>query len=123
MALPGKPASWLPAAEGIRGVACLLVLVAHAVTMFFPRSVPYLSGSGKIGVWPFFVLSAYLHWWVFMKLIALWPANAFATLAATFLAITIGAVLHVVVERPLDSLRRNLNRRFSLRMANSATTQ
>ena len=49
-----------PAADGIRGVACLVVLVAHAITMFFPKTAPYLAGSGKIGVWLFFVLSAFL---------------------------------------------------------------
>lgn len=49
-----------PAADGIRGVACLMVLVAHAITMFSPKTAPYLAGSGKIGVWLFFVLSAFL---------------------------------------------------------------
>lgn len=47
-------------ADGIRGFACLNVLIAHAVTLFFNESAPYLAGSGKIGVWLFFVLSAFL---------------------------------------------------------------
>lgn len=54
-----KPAVY-PTADGIRGFACLMVLVAHAVTMFYPKTAPYLAGSGKIGVWLFFVLSAFL---------------------------------------------------------------
>lgn len=49
-----------PTADGIRGLACLMVLIAHAVTMFYPKTAPYLAGSGKIGVWLFFVLSAFL---------------------------------------------------------------
>lgn len=49
-----------PAADGVRGLACLIVLLAHAMTMFFPEVAPYLAGSGKIGVWLFFVLSAFL---------------------------------------------------------------
>lgn len=50
----------LPGADGVRGLACLVVLVTHAVSMFFPASAPYLAGTGKIGVWLFFVLSAFL---------------------------------------------------------------
>lgn len=49
-----------PAADGIRGLAVLIVLCTHAAVLFFPRSGPYLSGTGKIGVWLFFVLSAFL---------------------------------------------------------------
>jgi peptidoglycan/LPS O-acetylase OafA/YrhL len=49
-----------PGADGIRGMACMIVVIAHALTMFFPRTQPYLAGSGKIGVWLFFVLSAFL---------------------------------------------------------------
>ena len=37
-----------------------MVLVAHAVTMFYPKTAPWLAGSGKIGVWLFFVLSEFL---------------------------------------------------------------
>ena len=47
-----KTADRLPILDGIRGLACLIVLMAHAVTMFLPHSAPYLAGSGKIGVWP-----------------------------------------------------------------------
>ena len=53
-------AEYWACADGIRGFACLIVLIAHAVTLFFKESAPYLAGSGKIGVWLFFVLSAFL---------------------------------------------------------------
>lgn len=53
--------SWyIPEAEGIRGLAVLIVLVAHSLVMFLPSTRTYLVGSGKIGVWLFFVLSAFL---------------------------------------------------------------
>jgi peptidoglycan/LPS O-acetylase OafA/YrhL len=48
-------------ADGIRGLACLIVLITHAFSMFFASSAGlYLAGTGKIGVWLFFVLSAFL---------------------------------------------------------------
>ncbi|HET6804397.1 MAG TPA: acyltransferase [Frateuria sp.] len=47
-------------AEGIRGLACLIVLAVHCSGMFFPATGAYLGGVGKIGVWLFFVLSAFL---------------------------------------------------------------
>jgi peptidoglycan/LPS O-acetylase OafA/YrhL len=50
----------LEAADGIRAVACLWVLVVHSFAIIYPKTNPYLSGCGKIGVWLFFVLSAYL---------------------------------------------------------------
>ncbi|WP_313064768.1 acyltransferase family protein [Achromobacter animicus] len=50
-----------PGADGIRGLACLVVLLTHAAAMFFITAVgPRLAGAGKIGVWLFFVLSAFL---------------------------------------------------------------
>lgn len=49
-----------PAADGIRGLAVLIVLTAHALVMFMPGTRPYLAGTGKLGVWLFFVLSAFL---------------------------------------------------------------
>lgn len=49
-----------PAADGIRGLAVLIVLVVHSMVMFFPKTYDGLAGSGKIGVWLFFVLSAFL---------------------------------------------------------------
>lgn len=54
------PAGHLPAADGIRGMACLIVLVMHAFSILYPASFPYLRGGGKYGVWLFFVLSAFL---------------------------------------------------------------
>lgn len=53
-------AGHFPAADGIRGLAVLIVLIAHALVMFIPATRPYLGGTGKIGVWLFFVLSAFL---------------------------------------------------------------
>ncbi|MGJ3593236.1 acyltransferase family protein [Stutzerimonas stutzeri] len=50
----------LCAVDGIRGLACFLVLLVHSVAHFHKESGPYLAGSGKIGVWLFFVLSAFL---------------------------------------------------------------
>ena len=50
----------LPAADGIRALACLWVLVVHNVAIIFPATFAGLTGCGKIGVWLFFVLSAYL---------------------------------------------------------------
>ncbi|QLR42155.1 acyltransferase [Enterobacter sp. RHBSTW-00994] len=50
----------LNAADGIRGVAVLIVLSQHLSAMLFPSTAPYISGMGKYGVWLFFVLSAFL---------------------------------------------------------------
>ncbi|MGC0983477.1 acyltransferase [Pantoea agglomerans] len=48
------------AANGIRGLAVLIVLIAHSVGMFFPNIGAMMPGTGKIGVWLFFSLSAFL---------------------------------------------------------------
>lgn len=50
----------LPAADGIRGLACLIVLLLHGISFCWPASVSWLRGGGKYGVWLFFVLSAFL---------------------------------------------------------------
>lgn len=47
-------------ADGIRGMACLIVLFVHASAVMFPATYAYLEGCGKIGVWLFFSLSAFL---------------------------------------------------------------
>ncbi|WCM53512.1 acyltransferase [Pseudomonas sp. WJP1] len=47
-------------ADGIRGFACLIVLLVHASAFFFADTFKALAGAGKIGVWLFFVLSAFL---------------------------------------------------------------
>lgn len=62
-----NPVSHFPAADGIRGLAVLVVLIAHALVMFIPATRPYLGGTGKIGVWLFFVLSAFLLTNKFLK--------------------------------------------------------
>lgn len=54
-------------AAGIRGLACLLVVVIHSISFFFNGLFKYLNGSGKIGVWLFFVLSAFLLTVKFMR--------------------------------------------------------
>lgn len=51
----------LPAADGIRGIACLIVLLMHGLSLGWPEQLfPLLRGGGKYGVWLFFVLSAFL---------------------------------------------------------------
>jgi peptidoglycan/LPS O-acetylase OafA/YrhL len=50
----------LQGADGLRGFACLIVLVTHTIVMSFPNTMPYLAGCPRIGVWLFFVLSAFL---------------------------------------------------------------
>lgn len=60
MDTPPRRQKNLPAADGIRGLACLLVLLVHAASFFWPASFPWLRGGGKYGVWLFFVLSAFL---------------------------------------------------------------
>lgn len=47
-------------ADGIRGIACLMVLIVHSTIFFHPALGPFLQGAGKIGVWLFFVLSSFL---------------------------------------------------------------
>lgn len=47
-------------ADGIRGFACLIVLGVHGAAMFFAQAFTSLVGMGKVGVWLFFVLSAFL---------------------------------------------------------------
>lgn len=43
----------------IRGLACIIVLIAH-LTILIPNVGSNTSGTGKIGVWLFFILSAFL---------------------------------------------------------------
>lgn len=47
-------------ADGIRGFACLIVLGVHGAAMFYAKAFTALVGMGKVGVWLFFVLSAFL---------------------------------------------------------------
>ncbi|WP_282410313.1 acyltransferase [Pseudomonas sp. PS02303] len=54
-------------ADGIRGLACLIVLFIHALALFFPGSLSAIIGTGKSGVWLFFVLSAFLLTSKFVK--------------------------------------------------------
>lgn len=43
----------------IRGLACLMVVIAHIISVI-PGIGKNVSGCGKIGVWLFFILSAFL---------------------------------------------------------------
>ena len=47
-------------ADGIRGLALMIVVVMHATGLFFPSFHDQLGGTGQPGVWLFFVLSAFL---------------------------------------------------------------
>lgn len=47
---------WL---NSLRGIACIIVVIAHMLN-FHPTIGIYTNGCGKIGVWCFMVLSAYL---------------------------------------------------------------
>lgn len=46
--------------DGLRGLACLIVLIAHASAVRMPEQGWLITGTGHIGVWLFFVLSAFL---------------------------------------------------------------
>lgn len=45
--------------DSLRGIACIIVVIAHIIS-FHPTIGIYANGCGKIGVWCFMVLSAYL---------------------------------------------------------------
>jgi peptidoglycan/LPS O-acetylase OafA/YrhL len=53
-----------PEIDGLRGTACLIVLVFHALAQHLPQhwsgATVYLAGTARMGVWLFFVLSAFL---------------------------------------------------------------
>lgn len=46
--------------DGLRAIACLIVVVLHAVILQIPQTTDALRGIPKIGVWLFFALSSYL---------------------------------------------------------------
>lgn len=47
-------------ADGLRGIACLIVLGLHNTGMYMGSSGIYTQGMEKYGVWLFFILSAFL---------------------------------------------------------------
>lgn len=47
-------------ADGIRGLACLIVVVLHNTSTYIPSSGSLTNGVEKYGVWIFFILSAFL---------------------------------------------------------------
>ena len=50
----------LSAVKAIRGMACFMVLVGHAAGFSLKALTPFVGPLAKIGVWLFFVLSAFL---------------------------------------------------------------
>lgn len=50
----------LKGADGIRGLACLIVVSLHSIGFFFNNIQYYTLGMDKLGVWIFFVLSSFL---------------------------------------------------------------
>lgn len=46
--------------DGVRSVACLIVLIFHALAEYAPNQLWLLTGTARIGVWLFFTLSAFL---------------------------------------------------------------
>lgn len=58
--MPGKSSLHLGGADGLRGLACLAVLVSHAIGIGNPELAVYTRGLGRVGVWLFFCLSAFL---------------------------------------------------------------
>ncbi|WP_181408134.1 acyltransferase family protein [Pararhizobium mangrovi] len=59
-AASAKHIHYRPAMDGLRGLACLIVLVGHSVMSNIPETHPFLRGVPKVGVWLFFALSAFL---------------------------------------------------------------
>jgi peptidoglycan/LPS O-acetylase OafA/YrhL len=65
MANPGHPSTHLPALDGLRGMAVLMVFICHVSETFWSipnpwRNIPYLLWAGWTGVDLFFVLSGFL---------------------------------------------------------------
>lgn len=55
------------AADGLRGLACLWVVCTHALVIIITDISPRFIGVPKIGVWLFFVLSAFLLTYKFSR--------------------------------------------------------
>jgi len=54
------PNKHIQTADGIRGLALLIVVVLHATGLFFPSLHGALGGTAQPGVWLFFILSSFL---------------------------------------------------------------
>jgi peptidoglycan/LPS O-acetylase OafA/YrhL len=74
-------------ADGLRGIACLIVLTLHALYFFYDGLGGFLYGLPKIGVWLFFVLSAFL-------LTCKFVSDGFSM--ASLLSYSIGRVLRIL---------------------------
>ncbi len=55
-----RPLGYVPALDGIRGVAVLLVIATHSVLLFWPSRFDDIAPGGFLGVDLFFVLSGFL---------------------------------------------------------------
>jgi peptidoglycan/LPS O-acetylase OafA/YrhL len=95
-------------ADGIRGVACLLVLLGHGSAFFAKELLPYVGFLAKAGVWLFFVLSAFLLTRKFMSTgfsicsIAKYGAGRFLRILPLFYIA--GFAFYGFGESPVDSL-------------------
>lgn len=47
-------------ANGVRAIACMSVVILHAMMQYLPTLGPQLGGLGQYGVWVFFILSSLL---------------------------------------------------------------
>lgn len=74
-------------ADGLRGIACLIVLILHSFYFFFDGLNGFITGLPKIGVWLFFVLSAFL-------LTAKFEAQGFS--AQALLVYMVGRVVRIL---------------------------
>ena len=70
----------------MRGLACLIVICVHGLAFTAPDAGAHFRGVGKVGVWLFFVLSAYL-------LTAQFRQRGFSS--ATVVGYAIGRVLRI----------------------------
>src|SRR4051812_13974090 len=91
---------YLSGADGLRGLACLSVIVVHSIMFAVPTAYPYIAGCGKLGVWLFFLLSAYLLTtrlsggtplsdYAFSRLLRIYPLYVLALALHWYLSISI----------------------------------
>ncbi|MRT05092.1 acyltransferase family protein [Ewingella americana] len=57
----------IPAADGVRGFALMIVVLMHATGLFFPSLHDRLGGTAQPGVWLFFILSSFLLTYKFLS--------------------------------------------------------
>lgn len=49
-----------PEMDGLRGIACLIVIVVHSFVLLWPETHFIFRGTARLGVWLFFAISAFL---------------------------------------------------------------